>query len=117
MVMSLARAALRMQRLKREANKLGRLPDQVVGHELDWLALCIAQPEIVAALNIPAISMDTRGALWTFCGGPNAGSGLSQKLLPGPASAPDSPNIVAQVLAFRTRLAELTVLPRSHRNS
>ncbi|KAF7546924.1 hypothetical protein G7Z17_g8080 [Cylindrodendrum hubeiense] len=39
MVMSAARAALRMQRLKPEDNFLRRCPDEVVGHELDWLAL------------------------------------------------------------------------------
>ncbi|KAI5460300.1 hypothetical protein BGZ63DRAFT_414568 [Mariannaea sp. PMI_226] len=41
MVMSAARAALRMQRLKPEDNFLRRYPDEVVGHELDWLTLRI----------------------------------------------------------------------------
>ncbi|KAH6881073.1 hypothetical protein B0T10DRAFT_540164 [Thelonectria olida] len=38
MVMSAARAALRMHRLKPEDNFLFMCPDEVVGHELDWLA-------------------------------------------------------------------------------
>ncbi|PTB51180.1 hypothetical protein M431DRAFT_498437 [Trichoderma harzianum CBS 226.95] len=38
-LMSAARAALRMQRLKPEDNFLSQRPDEVVGHELDWLAL------------------------------------------------------------------------------
>ncbi|KAH7119275.1 hypothetical protein EDB81DRAFT_667373, partial [Dactylonectria macrodidyma] len=43
MVMSAARAALRMQRLKPEDNFLARCPDEVAGHELDWLALRIGR--------------------------------------------------------------------------
>lgn len=39
MVMSLLRSMLRTQRLKREQNLLFNRPDQVEGHELDWLAL------------------------------------------------------------------------------
>ncbi|KAH6886409.1 hypothetical protein B0T10DRAFT_371957, partial [Thelonectria olida] len=41
MAMSAARAALRMQRLKPDDNFLAQCPDEVVGHELDWLALRI----------------------------------------------------------------------------
>ncbi|EHK41775.1 hypothetical protein TRIATDRAFT_228873, partial [Trichoderma atroviride IMI 206040] len=41
MVMSVARSALRMQRLKPNDNFLRRCPDEVVGHELDWLAMHI----------------------------------------------------------------------------
>ncbi|CEL03894.1 hypothetical protein ASPCAL05032 [Aspergillus calidoustus] len=113
MVMSLARAALRMQRLKPEANRLRRFPDQVIGHELDWLALRIAWPDILADLGIPRLVLETRRGSWTFCGSLKPGSGLSAKILPGPTSTPNSPNTAVKVLAFRTRLAELTMSPLS----
>lgn len=38
LIMSAIRSALRTGRLKREQNLLYQQPDQVVGHELDWLA-------------------------------------------------------------------------------
>ncbi|KAH6714364.1 hypothetical protein BKA61DRAFT_673660 [Leptodontidium sp. MPI-SDFR-AT-0119] len=44
-VMSILRGSLRMQRLNRSANKLGDMPDLVVGHELDWLAFELVQQE------------------------------------------------------------------------
>ncbi|KAK7408945.1 hypothetical protein QQX98_008889 [Neonectria punicea] len=43
LVMSSLRGCLRMQRLGKESNKLGDIPDLVSGHELDWLSLEIAQ--------------------------------------------------------------------------
>ncbi|KAH8659517.1 hypothetical protein BGZ61DRAFT_499823 [Ilyonectria robusta] len=46
MVMSAARAALRMQRLKPDANSFAKNPDEVVGHELDWLTLRIGRKDI-----------------------------------------------------------------------
>lgn len=41
-VMSILRGLLRMQRLGRDDNRLAKMPDLVVGHELDWLAFEIA---------------------------------------------------------------------------
>ncbi|KND93634.1 60 kDa lysophospholipase [Tolypocladium ophioglossoides CBS 100239] len=46
MVMSAARSALRMQRLKPDANWFAKYPVQVIGHELDWLALRIGRDDI-----------------------------------------------------------------------
>ncbi|KAJ5998016.1 hypothetical protein N7522_009676 [Penicillium canescens] len=43
LVMSVARAMLRMQRLEPEDNCFATFPDEVVGHELDWLALRIGR--------------------------------------------------------------------------
>ncbi|KAF7553535.1 hypothetical protein G7Z17_g3546 [Cylindrodendrum hubeiense] len=43
LVMSLLRGCLRMQRLGKESNQLGDIPDLVSGHELDWLSFKIAQ--------------------------------------------------------------------------
>ena len=46
LVMSAARASLRMQRLKPKDNFFVNFPDEVVGHELDWLALHIGREDI-----------------------------------------------------------------------
>jgi hypothetical protein len=43
LLMSSLRGFLRMQRLGKESNQLGDIPDLVSGHELDWLSLEIAQ--------------------------------------------------------------------------
>lgn len=42
MIMSFFRGCLRMQRLRKEDNRLADIPDEIVGHELDWLAFDIA---------------------------------------------------------------------------
>src|SRR5262249_31928118 len=42
LLMSFLRGCLRMRRLRKTDNKLAEVPDMVVGHELDWLALHIA---------------------------------------------------------------------------
>jgi hypothetical protein len=52
MLMSAARATLRMQRLKPEENFLAQCPDEVVGHELDWLALHIGREDIQRDLSL-----------------------------------------------------------------
>ncbi|KAK4238837.1 hypothetical protein C8A03DRAFT_14755, partial [Achaetomium macrosporum] len=43
LLMSIIRAGLRTQRLGKEQNLLRRRPDEVEGHELDWLALQMAK--------------------------------------------------------------------------
>lgn len=42
MIMSFLRGCLRMQRLRKEDNRLANIPDEIVGHELDWLAFDIS---------------------------------------------------------------------------
>jgi hypothetical protein len=41
--MSFLRGCLRMQRLDRSSNLVGEIPDKVLGHELDWLAMQIGK--------------------------------------------------------------------------
>ncbi|KAF0644307.1 hypothetical protein FPSE5266_03430 [Fusarium pseudograminearum] len=41
-IMSILRGLLRVQRLGRDANKLGKMPDMIAGHELDWIAFELA---------------------------------------------------------------------------
>jgi hypothetical protein len=101
MVMSLARAALHMQRLKPEANKLRDFPDQVIGHEFDWLALRIAQPDV--ALGFRNLGCyQTSGYLWAFDGNPRPGSTISPITTPEETFTPDNRNPGAKVLTYRT---------------
>ncbi|KAF3066896.1 putative ankyrin repeat protein [Trichoderma lentiforme] len=107
MLMSAARAALRMQRLKPEDNFLAQCPDEVVGHELDWLALRIGGQDIHCRSNTssPAQSLDSPRLLWRFCG--------PIDITPGTMGAQSSNtskelNIAAKLLTYRTRLAQLT---------
>jgi hypothetical protein len=111
--MSAARAALRMQRLKPEDNFLAKCPDEVVGHELDWLALHIGGEDIQHDVKPPSPALSSGGPdlpdpsrcrhLWRFCGTP----GNTQRTL-RPSPAPNEPNVAGKVLAYRTRLAQLT---------
>ncbi|KAK1240228.1 hypothetical protein MKX08_007670 [Trichoderma sp. CBMAI-0020] len=111
MLMSAARAALRMQRLKPEDNFLAKCPDEVVGHELDWLALHIGGEDIQRELNCtlssggPDLPDPSRCRhLWRFCATP----GNKQRLTPGPPPTPNESNVAGKLLAYRTRLAQLT---------
>lgn len=105
LVMSAARASLRMQRLKPQDNFLVDCPDEVVGYELDWLALCIGRDDIENELKrsrqeLPHNSSEERRHYWEFCG-------KSKHI-----SSRDRPshelNAATKLLAYRTRLAKLT---------
>lgn len=50
-IMSIIRASLRMERLKKEDNRLGEDPDFYQGHELDWLAMELEKDALLKALN------------------------------------------------------------------
>ncbi|KAL7907876.1 hypothetical protein GGI35DRAFT_70455 [Trichoderma velutinum] len=110
MLMSAARAALRMQRLKPDDNFLAQNPDEVVGHELDWLALNIGREDIQRELEPPlpdpsGLLHPSRRHLWRFCGNSLAST---HSITPELPSYSDEPNIAAKLLAYRTRLAQLT---------
>ncbi|ETS74189.1 hypothetical protein PFICI_14055 [Pestalotiopsis fici W106-1] len=107
-VMSAARASLRMQRLKPRDNFLVDCPDEVVGYELDWLALRIGRNDIEdessemqqRAAHSPA---DDRREFWKFCG--------TSKHIASDTRPSQELNAAAKLLAYRTRLAELTDSP------
>ncbi|KAL6821246.1 hypothetical protein V8C40DRAFT_280587 [Trichoderma camerunense] len=108
MLMSAARAALRMQRLKPEDNFLARCPDEVVGHELDWLALRLGEQDFQRWLESSSSTRDSQAyprLLWRLCG--TLGITLKPK---GAQSSNTSKelNIASKLLAYRTRLAQLT---------
>ncbi|KAH8125174.1 hypothetical protein ACSS6W_009230 [Trichoderma asperelloides] len=96
MVMSVARSALRMQRLKPDDNFLRQCPDEVVGHELDWLAMRIGRQDAPPACR--------RRLLWRFCGARDNTYKVTKEL----PSTTDDLDIASKLLAYRTRLAQLT---------
>ncbi|KAJ5641883.1 hypothetical protein N7490_005883 [Penicillium lividum] len=125
MVMSMVRAALRMQRLATNDNCFAKFPDEVVGYELDWLALHIGRDVIREDMNAlsprpsssslsykPSSSPIPPGLqcrhFWRLCGS----SETNQIWLKHPASH-EPPNAAAKLLAYRTRLASLTDLSTS----
>lgn len=96
MVMSVARSALRMQRLKPDDNFLRQCPDEVVGHELDWLAMRIGRQDAPPDCR--------RRLLWRFCGARDNTYKITKEL----PSTTDDLDIASKLLAYRTRLAQLT---------
>ncbi|UKZ93787.1 uncharacterized protein TrAFT101_008695 [Trichoderma asperellum] len=96
MVMSVARSALRMQRLKPDDNFLRQCPDEVVGHELDWLAMRIGRQDAPPDCQ--------RRLLWRFRGARDNTYKITKEL----PSTTDDLDIASKLLAYRTRLAQLT---------
>jgi ankyrin repeat protein len=121
MVMGMARAALRMRRLNPKANSFATYLDEVIGHELDWLALRIAQDHLrhdlgpLSAGLSPAVSLSSSSAtfpadgrcryFWKFCG-----TARTTHITEAPSRSNDL-NPAARLLAYRTRLAKLTESP------
>ncbi|KAF2968429.1 hypothetical protein GQX73_g5126 [Xylaria multiplex] len=93
-LMSVVRAGLRTQRLAKEQNLLRDRPDEVQGHELDWLALQMAK-------NSPE-EPETGRKLWSVIGGPVK--------LPSPSNR-HKQQLARRVFLYRSRLAELTSQP------
>ncbi|KAL6799555.1 hypothetical protein GGI42DRAFT_327833 [Trichoderma sp. SZMC 28013] len=107
MLMSAARAALRMQRLKPEDNFLAQNPDEVVGHELDWLAMCIGEQDFKREREPSSQTQASQAyprPLWRFRGTPGNTHGIVATM-PSPSG---ELNEAAKLLAYRTRLAQLT---------
>lgn len=98
MVMSVARSALRMQRLKPNDNFLRRCPDEVVGHELDWLAMHIGREDA------PPDSPRPRRLLWRFCCARDDTYTIVKEI----PSLINDLDVAGKLLAYRTRLAQLT---------
>ncbi|KAJ5401889.1 uncharacterized protein N7487_007785 [Penicillium crustosum] len=128
MVMSMARAGLRMQRLEPDDNCFAKFPDQVLGHELDWLALRIgrndiekdvknhtdhpsprsASPPIQSLTSSYVSSFSGRNLqcryFWRLRGAPE-----TNKISRENPSAHEPKKAAAKLLAYRTRLASLTI--------
>jgi ankyrin repeat protein len=111
MAMGMARAALRMRRLKPNANSFASCPDEVIGHELDWLALHIDRDGLQSALGPPSTASSPPTTqyryFWKFCGTPDPAT----RIMPGSSPRTDGSNAAAKLLAYRTRLAQLTESP------
>ncbi|KAH6982589.1 ankyrin repeat-containing domain protein [Ilyonectria destructans] len=125
-VMSILRGSLRMQRLNRGANKLGDMPDLVVGHELDWLAFELAQQEAqqgsfwhISGQYEKAVDVETQNSGSTNASQAHETSSQDNgKDGPAPTSSPHSPTTSPEhqsgqvdykdLLPIRVRLAHLT---------
>ncbi|KAM0550207.1 hypothetical protein ACHAPJ_009055 [Fusarium lateritium] len=107
-LMSAARAALRMQRLEQADNYFAKFPDIVTGHELDWLAIRLGQVQCNAKVaSIARYDVDDSAVrcLWQFYGA----SDDRVRIAKGPPSKlPNEINIASSILAYRTRLAGLS---------
>jgi hypothetical protein len=124
MVMSTARAALRMQRLKPVDNCFAKFPDEVVGHELDWLALRIGRDVIEKSIkrNPDSTSSGSSSSgqsdktssnsspldsqyrpFWRLCGAPD-----TNRINFEHPSPKGRQNAATMLLEYRTRLASLT---------
>ncbi|RDW68803.1 ankyrin repeat domain-containing protein [Aspergillus mulundensis] len=111
MIMSLARAFLRMQRLDPKANALAGYPNQqtIHGHELDWLALRIGQELAGSRPNTPILTdnvalQSTSPAMhlaWTFNSAQYRGTGITWN-----RHTEGNPGF--EIMRLRTRLADLT---------
>ncbi|CAG8145438.1 unnamed protein product [Penicillium olsonii] len=133
MVMSIARAALRMQRLKPEDNSLAEFPDEVLGHELDWLAMRMGREVIEEDLgkSLPASHQSFGSTLTSLSPPSNPPPYSSYQPSSSQHSRPryfwkvldradgtnirlqhstpsDQHNAAAKILAYRTRLTSLT---------
>lgn len=120
LLMSGIRASLRMRRLKPEDNYLAKCPDEVVGHELDWLALRLGvddvrklndedkiEPQNYLLTTALKSTKHERRDRWRFLGVAD-----SPKILQAPSS--EGLNAAERILAYRTRLAQLTQVPLNH---
>ena len=128
MVMSMARAGLRMQRLEPDDNCFAKFPDQVLGHELDWLALRIGRNDIEKDVKnhtdhpsprsaSPPIQSLTSSYVSSFSGRDLQcryfwrlrGAPETNKISRENPSAHEPKKAAAKLLAYRTRLASLTI--------
>lgn len=107
LVMSMARAALRMRRFKPERNCLSNRPDQIIGHELDWLALHIGGKDFERDADVLRTDRGHGRLFLRFCGIAEPGNRMSIDR-PGYLSEPYDINAAGKLLAYRARLASLT---------
>ncbi|KAF6816667.1 ankyrin repeat domain-containing protein 28 [Colletotrichum sojae] len=101
LLMSMARAALRMQRVDTGANMLAGYSKDMPAFELDWLAIRMADTELEACLGrIPSTIQPRTEYLWTFLGM------LSSDMTAHDARTHDDLHCVHKLLAYRSALAQ-----------
>lgn len=104
LAMSLVRASLRTERLKREENPLASDPDMYQGHELDWLALQLGRGD-------PQLGGPSHSSTWhvsSFSGLPDVRKGRVLDMRPEEVTKP--PPKAFELFCYRARLGELTGL-------
>jgi hypothetical protein len=92
LLMSIIRASLRTQRLPQQQNRLRDRPDEVEGHELDWLALQMGKKVGVE---------DQARRSWSVIPPPPTPENDSN-------AQPQDPPLAERTFYYRSRLAELT---------
>jgi len=103
LVMSFLRGCLRMRRLARTDNKLGKVPDKVLKHELDWLAFELGTKDL-ANSNDQESQLEAGQWLWYPNEQPHDFNDNRSKPT-GPWLSP------IKLFRYRTRLAVLTGHP------
>jgi hypothetical protein len=111
LLMTAARAGLRMQRLEMKDNEISRVR-MVVGHELDWLALRLGEDAIKETLKADPTN-EPRKFFWRFCGAEDD----QKRIIPRMMYPSTNDNAGIQILACRRRLAQLTDLEPSKSGS
>jgi len=118
LIMSAARAALRMKRLDSEDNLFADCQDEIVGHELDWLAIHLGHSNTKPGPGSPGSKTKIKtGCLWRFSGAIFGHPNNSQMIGHGSLPGHNGSNLVGRILAYRSRLAELTESPTNKQNS
>ncbi len=106
LAMSAVRAMLRMQRLDANANLLSECSHEVIGHELDWLAIHLGRKLIERDLNQSSDELNfDKHYTWRFCGTP---INLNETIRRGQEPFPNSSSVASKLLMYRSRVAELT---------
>ncbi|KAL3292945.1 ankyrin repeat domain-containing protein 28 [Colletotrichum asianum] len=107
LIMSIARASLRTQRLDNQNNMLCNSQRIVKGYELDWLAVRMAEKE----LEVLNKTRPAKPIFWLFCGLSEPRRRMAKKRRrPSPEKTIGDVHDVNRIMVYRRRLAELTNL-------
>ena len=109
--MGALRASLRMKRFNKDENILGKIPDKVVGHELDWLALRIGWDSHGASEDAEKISETRLNPYCQYSWDISMIPGDNKMLTDSHPDPDNHPNNATKILAYRRRLANITETP------
>ncbi|KAJ8126746.1 hypothetical protein O1611_g6892 [Lasiodiplodia mahajangana] len=110
LLVSIIRAGLRTQRLAKEHNLLRHRPDEVEGHELDWLALQMAGDGLEKQSKEQDGQQWKKRKFWAVTGGPLKPQTPQDGMQPrqGGGSGVTKRDLALRAFFYRSRLAELT---------
>jgi hypothetical protein len=118
-IMSFLRGLLRAQRLSENDNKLAKIQDQVIGHELDWLAFDLWRKDLEAskarkspAKGLPSGLLDKTGIPhdWSLvpCAGTVSMEAEWDFVTRTKSTTKEFQSLITKLLHYRARLAHLT---------